>query len=166
MDTDIHKILMKKAGLLLARRAYSRGELRSRLAGIADDPQIEPVLNRLEHLNLLNDVDYAYNFALHRIRQQGWSPARVQSALIRRQVSAPVIESALDRVRCEAEEPAAFIVEYVRKRCGKSGLPSDPKGIRNLILHLRRRGFDEDQIFGALRELIPASALQPFETGE
>lgn len=157
---------MRKAGALLARRSYSRAEMKRKLAPFAENAQVDSVLNRLEQLNLLNDADYAYNFALQRIRQQGWSPAKVQDALIRRQVCEAVIENALDRIRRETREQPDFILEYIRKRCSRSGLPLDPKGIRKLIRHLHQRGFDDEQIFGALRKLIPASALQPFETGD
>jgi len=166
MDAENHKVLMRKAGALLARRPYSRGELKRKLAAMAEDSQIESALNRLEQLNLLNDADYAYNFSLQRIREQGWSPAKVQDALIRRQICETVIENALERIRHETREQPVFGMEYIRKRYRRNGLPLDPKGIRNLIRHLHQRGFDDDQIFGALRELIPASALQPFETGD
>ena len=35
---------MKKAGALLARRAYSRGDLQKKLAAFGDDAQVESVL--------------------------------------------------------------------------------------------------------------------------
>jgi SOS response regulatory protein OraA/RecX len=163
---DTHKIILREAGSLLARRAYSRCELKSKLAGLAEESQIESALCDLEHLNLLNDTDYAYNFALRRIRQQGWSPAKVKQALICRQVGAADIECALDRLKREEGDRETIIVAYVQKRYGKIGLPVDPKDVRKLILHLRQRGFDDDQILGALKGLFPAAALQPFETGE
>jgi regulatory protein len=166
MDIETHKMLLKKAGAFLARRAYSRYDLREKLSGIAGDVEIESALERLEQLNLLNDADYAYNFALHRIRQQGWSPTKVQNALLRHHVGMSIIECALERVRNELGNQTTIILEYVQKRCGKKGLPSDQKGIRKLILHLRQRGFDDENIHGALRSIIPAAALQPFETGD
>jgi SOS response regulatory protein OraA/RecX len=166
MDTDISKTLLKKAASLLAHRAYSRGELKDKLAPLAEEAQIEAAINHLQKVNLLNDANYAYNFALHRIGQQGWSPAKVQHALIRCQVEKSVIEMALERVQREAGDPAAIIVAHVQKRCGRSGLPTDPKAVRKLLSHLHQRGFDEDQILNALRGLLPAAALQPFETGE
>lgn len=159
-------MLLKKAGAFLARRAYSRYDLREKLSGIAGDVEIESALERLEQLNLLNDADYAYNFALHRIRQQGWSPTKVQNALLRHRVGMPVIECALERVQNEVGDQTSIILEYVQTRSGKKGLPSDQKGIRRLILHLRQRGFDDENILGALRRIIPAAALQPFETGD
>ena len=165
MDAEFHKLLMKKAGTLLARRPYSRGELRDKLAQIAGALSVEPVLDRLEQLNLLNDAEYAYNFAFCRMRQYGWGAARVQNALLRRQVREAVIENALDRVRNESGGESN-LDSYLRRYCGKRNLPSDIKALRKLILHLRRRGFDEDAILTALRPIIPAGLWRRFETGE
>ncbi len=166
MDARYNKNLLKNAGALLARRAYSRNELRDKLSGLAAEAEIESVLNHLEQLNLLNDAEYAYNFALQRIHRRGWSPLKVQNALLRHNVEPQTIECALDRVRNEVSDPLILISEYVQKHCAKEGLPKDPKGIRALIAHLRRRGFDDESILGALRKLFPAAALQPFETGD
>jgi SOS response regulatory protein OraA/RecX len=156
---------MKKAGALLARRAYSRVELQMKLADMADEAQVEAVLQRLERLNLLNDLDYAYNFALRRMRRLGWSRARVQNALLAHQVSSAVIESALEKMN-ESGGEQAILSSYLLKRYGKSGLPADVKGVRKLILHLRQRGFEEENILSALRGKIPDATLQRFETGE
>lgn len=166
MDIDLHKLLLKKAGALLARRAYSRLELQTKLAEFGDERQVESALQHLERLNLLNDADYAYNFALRRIRRHGWSSARIQNALLAHHVGGAIIELALVKVQMESGGEESGIREYVHKRYGKSGLPADPKGVRKLILHLQHRGFDEATIFGALRGVIPDAVLKHFETGE
>jgi SOS response regulatory protein OraA/RecX len=166
MDAGIHKLLLKKAGAFLARRAYSRMDLQKKLAVFADDRQVESALQHLERLNLLNDSDYAYNFALRRIRQQGWSPAKVQNALLGHHIGHATIERAVEQVCNESGGEESVILEYVQKRYGKRGLSADVKGVRKLIMHLRQRGFDEESIFGALRGKIPDAALQRFETGE
>jgi SOS response regulatory protein OraA/RecX len=166
MDSGTHKLLMKKAGALLARRAYSRMDLQQRLAPFGDAERVESVLQQLERLNLLNDADYAYNFALRRIRRLGWSPAKVQNALLGNHVGHAIIELVLEQVRNESGGEESIIREYVLKRYGKSGLPADLKGVRKLIMHLRQRGFDQGNILGALRGKIPDVALQRFETGE
>jgi len=165
MDADLHKMILQKAGSLLARRPYSRGELRNKLRILAVESQIESALDRLEQLNLLNDADYAYNFALCRTRQEGWGPAKIFETLLRRQVDPAIIESALERVRNELGDES-IMVEYIRKRCAKRGMPADIRGVRNLVLHLRRRGFDEDRIFSALKQVIPSTLLERFDTGE
>ena len=166
MDIDIHKLLLKKAGALLARRAYSRMDLQTKLAEFADEQQVESALQHLERLNLLNDSDYAYNFALRRIRQHGWSPARVQNALLAHHVGRRLSSAHWNKFAWSRAVKNRCIREYVHKRYGKRGLPADPKGVRKLILHLRQRGFDEETIFGALRGDIPDAVLKHFETGE
>jgi regulatory protein len=165
MDTITNKQLMQKAGALLARRSYSRGELKDRLAKIAGVSGLEPVLDRLEQLNLLNDADYAYNFALCRIGRDGWSPARVERSLLRRQLSRATAEGAIARVQSELGHEAA-LAGYVREYCGRRGFPADLKSLRRLILHLRRRGFEEELIVNVVQPMIPASLWQRFETGE
>ncbi len=164
MDNDSHKLLMKKAGALLARRAYSRGELRDRLTNLSGETPVEDVLDRLEQLNLLNDADYGYNFALCRIRQ-GWSTAKVEQSLLRRQIDRDTAKDALERVRNELGDQSA-VASYLQNYCEKKGVPTDLKGLRKLALHLRQRGFEEEIVSDALRRMIPAALMQQFETGE
>ena len=165
MEVDIQKLLLNKAGALLARRSFSRGELRRRLEKFGDSTQVETALDRLASLNLLNDEDYAYNFALGRIKQRGWGTARVIDSLLKRQVEQRTIDSAMARIRNE-EGDKKLLDSGVEQYCRKNGLPSNPKDIKRLISYLRRRGFDEDDIYRALRQAIPDAALQSFETGE
>ena len=165
MEADLQKTLLMKAGTLLARRAYTRGEMKSKLSPLASQKEVDSALDRLEQLNLLNDAEYAYNFALCRIKEEGWGPIKVHHSLLRRHVAPLLVESAIDRVRQEISDSAA-LSEHLRRLCRKSGLPADLKGIRNLVLQLHRRGFHEDTIYSTLRRMIPADAWQAFETGE
>jgi SOS response regulatory protein OraA/RecX len=165
MDSVKKHLLLQKSAALLARRAYSRGELRDRLAKIAGKSPLNPVLDRLEELNLLNDEDYAYNFALRRTSENGWGPDKVRQSLLRRQVAQAVVEHALDRVRSAIGNEGAlenYVKDYRRKR----GLPADLPGLRRLISHLRRRGFEEDDILSVLRPIVSPVLWQRFETGE
>jgi len=116
-------------------------------------------------VNLLNDAEYAYNFALRRIRQQGWSPAKALDSLLKRQVEENIIEAALARIQNEGGEESSLDAA-IRRFCRKRGRPSDPKDVRKLVSHLRRNGFDDDDIFRALKQAIPDLSFQRFETGE
>jgi regulatory protein len=156
---------MKKAAALLARRAYSRGELRKKLAPVTQDSLLEKTLDRLEQENLLNDAEYAYNLALHQMQKCGWGPAKVKEDLLRRDVDPDIIRQAIERALCETDMDA-FLLEYIEKQCKKRGPQMDPKEIRKLVLHLARRGFDENQIWGALRRIIPPDVFRCFETGD
>jgi regulatory protein len=164
-DSELHKALLHKAGTLLARRAYSRGELRNKLLKIAQERPVENVLERLEQLNLLNDADYAYNFALYRMKHEGWGQAKVRASLFSRHVAEGDVEAALQRV-LSALGGEPDLVESMRKFCGKSWPPTEAKHLHRLIMHLRRRGFDEEHIYSALKRGIPAAILQRFGIGE
>jgi SOS response regulatory protein OraA/RecX len=165
MEEELQKKLLSKAADLLARRSYSCGEMRAKLAKLADPSDVEGALKRLMALNLLNDADYAYNFAFSRLRQQGWGSIKVRLSLIHRQIAPQVIEAAIDRVRQEVGE-GVTLREYLDRHCRKTGLPSDRKSIRRLINHLRRRGFVDAAIYSTLRQVIPETSWECFETGE
>jgi SOS response regulatory protein OraA/RecX len=165
IEGESAKKLLQKAGRLLARRAYSRGELEAKLRSQAEEKEIQAVLGRLEELNLLNDEQYAYNFAHCRMRQEGWGPLKVLHALLRREVASHLAESAIERVRQETGD-GPLLQEYLEGYCTKHGLPQDRKAIQKLVSRLRRRGFQEEIIYGILRQKIPAAVWRRFDTGD
>jgi regulatory protein len=162
---DPARRLMQKAGAMLARRAYSRGDLRDKLAKYGEAEQIEPVLDRLEELELLNDAEYAYNCASRLILQEGWGPAKVRNLLRRKKIAASVMESALERMRTEIDDVAALNA-YLDRRGRTRALPQDRKGIHRLFMSLRRRGFPAGAISQVLRQRVPSAAWLEFDTGE
>ncbi len=157
--------LLGKAVRALARRAYSRGELEARLRGNADEAEVTAVLSRLAELNLLNDAQYAYNFALWRMKQDGWGPAKVLQSLLRRRVDAPLANAAVDRVRREIGD-VCLLRNYLNKYSSRHGTPQDRTSIQRLISRLQRRGFPEEVIYSVLRQVIPTAAWRCFETGD
>jgi SOS response regulatory protein OraA/RecX len=165
MNDESYKLLLKKAGALLARRAYSRGELRDRLVRRAEGFPVEPVLDRLLQLNLLNDTDYAYNFALRRIQQDGWSCDKVQQSLVRRQVANAIIEQVLEKISGEIGDESS-LDNYLQEYRKRHGIPVDLKSLRRMFLHLLRRGFDEERILSVLKRMVPAALWHRFETGD
>jgi regulatory protein len=156
---------MQKAGALLGRRAYSRGELRVKLAPAGNPDEIEEVLTHLQDVGLLNDAEYAYNFASRRISEMAWGDVKVYHSLVRRHVSSHLVEAAIRRVHQEVSEELV-LRRYLEKKACRGEMPSDRKGIRKLIVHLRSRGFSEDRIWSSLRERIPAASWRRFETGD
>lgn len=166
MNAEPERMLMKKAGALLARRPHCRAELRKKLLTFAGELPTEAVLDRLEQLNLLNDADYAYNFALRRMLQDGWGPERVQLTLLRRGIDHDTVRQALGRI--EGEQTSVSVLGDYLDRYLRSGkdIPRTPQEIRKLIMHLRRRGFDEESILPAVRRLIPDAIWRLFETGD
>jgi SOS response regulatory protein OraA/RecX len=167
LDTDAERLKMVrgKAASLLARRSYSIGEMRSRLLEIADAPAVETVLDRLVKLKLLNDEDYAYNFAFSRVGRDGWGPEKIRDALIRRQVPASTTGLAIERVRALVGEDFG-LADYLDKYFVKRGLPRNAKETRRLITHLRRRGFHRNSIDRILNQLLPSESRRLYGPGD
>jgi regulatory protein len=165
VNPELYKKLQKKAGALLARRAYSRGEIRQKLLKAADAPLVETVLDRLEELKLLNDREYAYNFALYRVGPQGWGPEKIREALYRHRISESDISAALDRIRSAVGEDYA-VGEYLKRLFSKKGTPRDSSELRNLVGHLHRRGYDQNSIIGALKQTLPPEMSSHLQTGD
>ena len=160
-DTTAFKALMRKAGIILARRASSCGELRDKLLKVADADQADAVVERLVELRLLNDPEVAYNFASDRIRLRGWGPRKVRHALIRRQFSPQVADAAVERLRDEAGDKPP-LESYLEKHWRAKPLPQSRTELVRLVAHLRRRGFEESVIFEVLRRRIPGDVWRSF----
>ena len=164
-EDEAYKRLLSQAGVMLARRACSRGELREKLLRSADGAAVDRVLERLTSLNLLNDSEYAYNFASRRMKQDSWGPVRVRHALQRRRVVSEVADSAIERVRTEISDDLV-LETFLERSCRTGGWPRNRREIHKLLLRLRRRGFSDETIFNTLRRRLPASAWKLFESGE
>lgn len=165
IEGESAKRLLHKAVRTLARRAHSRGELRAKLRSGADEEDVNLVLQRLEELNLLNDEQYAYDFAHSRMKQDGWGPIRVLHSLLRRFIEPHLAESAIERIRREKGD-RHLLEGYLQGYCSKHGLPRDQRSIQRLISHLQRRGFQEETIYSTLRQAIPATAWRCFDRGD
>ncbi|NWG14452.1 MAG: regulatory protein RecX [Acidobacteria bacterium] len=155
--------LMHKATRLLARRAHSRGELHAKLAKSADPADLEAVLDRLEELGLLNDAEYAYNFASSRIRERSWGSARVYQALLRRKVPAAVAARTMERIRGETDD-RALIETYLERYWRTRSRPRNRAELSRLIGHLSRRGYGDELIIDVLHRRVPAEAWRDFES--
>jgi len=158
-EDDLQKKLMHKAGKFIGKRSHTRGELRLRLIKFGDAVEVEKVLDRLEDEKLLNDADYAYNFALGRIVEGGWGPKRVRQELRSRQVAPEVVEASLKRVQLEVSERSS-LEQYVDRYCRKSLTLPDRKALRKFIAHLQRRGFHDQIIREVLRRKLPDAASE------
>ena len=126
---------------------------------------VEPVLDRLEQLKLLNDREYAYNFSLSRIGREGWGPEKIRKALFSRQVSDSDISAALAQIRLLVGGDYD-LAEYLKKIFGKKGMPEDLNGVRNLVTHLRRRGYHRSSICSELKHSLPKELTRYFDTGD
>jgi regulatory protein len=144
---------------LLERTRRTRSELGRKLREKGFVPTaIDPVLDRLAAVGLVDDVEYARAFLAGRLgkRIAGWR--RLEIELRRRGISAEDAATARGRLTTEQESPdevelARRLVEQVAARYRAL----EPRVRRQRLYGLlARRGFDSDTIERALREPVEA----------
>lgn len=136
--------LLAYAGRLLAARAQSAAELRSRLkrrAARAED--VEAVIAYLQECGYANDQRFAAAFAGWRLENQGWGKTRVLRELAARRVAPAVAAKAVEAVYKNADEGALIEAFLNRKYRGKElgALLEDAKELARAYRKLRAAGF-------------------------
>jgi regulatory protein len=144
------KTLKARAIGMLARREYSRAELRDRLLATgAGRDECESVLDELAALGFLSDARFAQ--AVVRQKQGGYSRRAIAGTLKQKGVGAEAAEAAL------ADHPiddAAALVALWRRRFGRA--PADEREKARQVRFLQSRGFGLSSILRLLREPPPA----------
>lgn len=141
---------------LLEFRARSETELRRQLLrkGLAQ-PDVEAAVERLRGQKLIDDDDFARQFARARVLGAGASRRRIVQELSRRGVSREIAEQALSRLRDEdGLDAKAGIHRIARKKWLSLASCDDFTRRRRLYAFLARRGFDPDEIRDAMRDLV------------
>jgi regulatory protein len=130
----------------LARRAYSVYEMRTYLERRAENKDtVKGVLDRLKHLDYLDDARYARQFVrLHtELRKQG--AFRIARDLRARGVPDRHIETALAERSPESNE-SALVRERLTRRIKLLRGPLDERRVASLYRSLLRAGFSADTI--------------------
>ena len=88
---------MEQAALrLLASREHFRAELRRKLAGRVQDPEmIEPVLDSLEEGNALSDRRFVESYIEFRVGR-GFGPLRIRAELLEKGLDGDLVSRCLD----------------------------------------------------------------------
>jgi regulatory protein len=143
------KTLKARAIAMLARREYSRAELRDRLLATgAGRDECESVLDELATLGFLSDARFAQ--AVVRQKQGGYSRRAIAETLKQKGVGADAAHAAL------ADHPvddAAALLALWRRRFGHA--PADEKEKARQVRFLQSRGFGLSSILRLLRDPPP-----------
>lgn len=139
----------------LARRARSRADLGRWLRQREfTGAEIEPALEKLTELGLLDDLEFARGFARTRMSTgRGFGPRRVAAELSRRGVPREIADQVLAEVAGEegAEDESAVLDALVAKRL-KGMKDLDPNVVRRRLYGwLARRGFGPRAIRDAVQ---------------
>jgi regulatory protein len=147
------RTLKARAIGMLARREYSRAELRNRLlgAGAARD-ECESLLDELAELGLLSDARFAQ--AVVHQKQGGYARRAIAETLKQKGVAADAAQAALAEHRVDDAEA---LVALWRRRFGRA--PADDREKARQVRFLQARGFALSAILRLLRDPPPIEAV-------
>ena len=140
---------------MLAFRARSAAELRRQLLR-KGEPElfVTAALDRLVSTGLLDDREYARQYARSKVAGSGFSRRRVAQELRRRGVGRDVAEHAIDEVFQDDEVDEDAVIERAARKRLRTLESADPATRRRrLYSFLARRGFDLDDIRAVISRL-------------
>ncbi|MGH7719503.1 MAG: regulatory protein RecX [Gemmatimonadaceae bacterium] len=141
---------------MLAFRARSVRELRRGLVRKGEPAEtVDRAVERLVAAGLLDDAQFARQFARSKAVGRGLSRRRLRTELFRRGVAREVADEAIEEVLTdESIDEAAMIDSLARKKLrALTGLDAATRR-RRLYAYLARRGYEPDQVRGATERLL------------
>jgi len=139
---------------LLGQRAYSSGELRSKLRLRADSVgAAEQVMTKLADYGLLDDQKFAETYAVSRRENDQLGRLRVLRDLRARRVPHQVAERAVSRAFSETDEQELAAAHLTRKLRGKDLAEwlSDERHLASAFGRLQRAGFSASASIAVLK---------------
>jgi regulatory protein len=115
------------------------------------DPVVEQALAQCRRSGIVDDVAMA-EALVEEGRRKGHAPLRLRTDLRRRDLAPDAIEAALDRVRDEDPEAAAFALARAKAETLSGVAPET--AFRRVVAHLARRGHPEGLARKVAREAV------------
>jgi regulatory protein len=138
----------------LGRRALSTGELRAKLTGRAESPDlVEPLIARLAGHGYLDDARFADSYSRARLENEGFGRQRVLRDLRVRRVGSQTAEAAVDKA-FESVDEASQIEAFLRRKFRGVDLREElkqPTKLASAYRKLRYAGFSAGKSMDALR---------------
>jgi regulatory protein len=140
---------------LLALRGRSVAELRQKLLRKGEEAvAVDEAIARLIDQKLLDDAEFARQFARGRVLGSGASRRRISAELARKGVARGVAEHAIDELgEAEGIDLSAAIHRVAEKKWRALAGLDDVTRRRRLYAFLARRGFTPDEIRAALNRV-------------
>ncbi len=158
--TDGEAELYAAALRALMRRAHSTFELRTHLERRALEPAMVPhVMARLKQEKLIDDAQYALDFARSRASGRRQGGRRIAQELRKRGVPDQHINAAIAQVFTDVDE-AAIVRKAIERRTRTARGPFDQRKMASLYRTLLRAGFDPGVIRRELRAFPLPEAVE------
>lgn len=153
----LHEKTFKRAINLLTYRARSVGEMRERLMEKpwSDSTIVEDVIEKLLGYGYLNDLQFAADLAISRLRQKPMGRRVLQQKLMVKKLDSEIVRAALDQGFAELPEEQ-LIDRAIDKRLRVRGRPGSREELKKFFDHLVRQGFSYTLISEKMRALSKA----------
>ena len=137
---------------ILAFRARSVSELRRQLLKKGEaTADVEKAITRLMEQRLLNDEDFARQYARVKLTYAGASRFKIIQELGRKGIARPMAEEAMDALsESEGLDASENIHRVAEKKWRALSKLDDVSARRRLYAFLARRGFNPEEIRGAM----------------
>ncbi len=136
----------EKALWLISYRSHSKKELKDKIRRTCDDSSAEKAVERMEELGLVNDEEYARQFARKLLLQKKMARRAAMLEMSRKGIDKETAEAALDEVDVDYRENIRYIIEKKYRDIG------DEKIKRRAVAALQRLGYGWDDIRAVLSE--------------
>ena len=136
----------EKALWLISYRSHSKKELKDKIRRTCDDTSAEKAVERMEELGLVNDEEYARQFARKLLLQKKMARRAAMLEMSRKGIDKETAEAALDEVDVDYRENIRYIIEKKYRDIG------DEKIKRRAVAALQRLGYGWDDIRAVLSE--------------
>ena len=136
----------EKALWLISYRSHSKKELKDKIRRTCDDSSAEKAVERMEELGLVNDEEYARQFARKLLLQKRMARRAAMLEMSRKGIDKETAEAALDEIDVDYRENIRYIIEKKYRDIG------DEKIKRRAVAALQRLGYGWDDIRAVLNE--------------
>ncbi len=138
----------EKALYLIEYRSRSRREIEEKLVPLYGETAAQTAVERLEQLGLINDEEYAREYATQLLENKKFGVRRAAFELMKKGIDKALAEEILEELAPDPTEQIIKVIEKKYSRC-----LDDEKGRNRAINGLRSMGYCWEDIKQALYEL-------------
>ena len=148
-DNTLYKSALTKAMNICSRREYSRLDIHNKLLswGVGEN-DINSIINTLYKENFINESRYAFAFVSDKFKYNKWGKIKIRAHLKAKNISAEIINEALESIDNKAYINLVKNLITSRKRTIKAKNQYDLKA--RLMRYGLSKGFESDLLFNLI----------------
>lgn len=149
-------LIKQKAFRLLQRRIHTSRELYTKLRQkFSEDALIKRCLSELQQKGYINDRDFALAFVSEKQKSKKWSRTRLKSEMIKRGISAEIINEVLNEsFSSEKEEQSATEIAEKKYKQLINKESDKRKLYQKLIMFLQSKGYDYELSSEVVKKIL------------